>query len=209
MKFELKELPLLIKSIRFEQQLHQNDFAIKCGFNDQQYISNMENGRKPITLKTLEKICEPFGHTIEIHVILKDKNQTTKKMNNFKNITNIDYRCMVSMKSLIDLGWNFDDIIYFEVEKNGLTFREAEVSAGVTWDVELKITGTPQEYHVGYVVYDANNHADFSDSEASGDNQKSVEDIETLIKKNQVYKAKTYDLSINSSGDYTPTFLEN
>jgi hypothetical protein len=113
------------------------------------------------------------------------------------------------MQSLIDLGWNFDDIIQFEISKNGLTYKEAEVRAGETWDVKLHLTGTPNNYYVSYVVYDAYNHGKISDKEDSGDNQKSVEDIEYLLTNEQVYKPKTYDLSISTEGDYTPTFLKN
>lgn len=62
---EVRELPL--KDIRFDAGMTQMELAAKTGWS-QADISKLENGKREISLKTLQKIADSLDMNLEIRL---------------------------------------------------------------------------------------------------------------------------------------------
>jgi transcriptional regulator with XRE-family HTH domain len=58
----------LLRQIRKEKGMTQQEFSVRCGFANSKQVSNLENGFRPTTLKTLRKVADTFGYNIEVSI---------------------------------------------------------------------------------------------------------------------------------------------
>jgi transcriptional regulator with XRE-family HTH domain len=68
MKTSDLHLQQLLKKIRENEGLTQVEFAARCGYSSDKNVSDLENGFRPTTLKTLRKVADTFGYNIEVSI---------------------------------------------------------------------------------------------------------------------------------------------
>jgi hypothetical protein len=141
-----------------------------------------------------------------------------------QNAAELDMYIACSISELSELGWDLNDITFQEIEKRendpeneastDFTIVEKELDEKLI--VILFLTGTPEEPVVSYVV---EKNSDWFGgisngcSEESGDNEKSVEDIHSILKKRNFKTSQTqqnrglYDASVDAKDHYTPAFI--
>ena len=68
----------LVKRLRYEQVLSQEDFSFRVGLH-QTYVSSVERGKRNVTLGTADRIARALGTTLStmISEIERDREEST------------------------------------------------------------------------------------------------------------------------------------
>ena len=69
----MNELAILIKKMRKEKKMKQQQFADLSGLGTNQKVSNIEKGLIVVGLNLFKKVCENVGYEYEITIKQKKK----------------------------------------------------------------------------------------------------------------------------------------